>query len=367
MAVFASGFIVYDYLIAGAGLFGATLAYHLRPHKVLVVESKPWVGGNCRTEVQHGITVHLYGPHVFHTGSQALWKWINSIAPFRPFNLVVKACANGKMYTMPFSLQTLYEFYGVTTPDEAREKLRLVCVPCDDARNMEELAMATVGPDIYEALIRQYTIKQWGREPRDLPASILRRLFVRMTWDTRYHNDVWEGVPQRGYTDLIERLLEGATVLVATPFDLSMRSLAKRVIYTGPVDQLYCCRVGSLEYRGLRFEHRVMDIVQHQGCAVMNHCGKELYTRTTEHKHFLKERWDQPKTVVTWEYPDDDADPAYPVDTLANRDRHGVYVDMAKRDGIVLGGRLGTYMYVDMNSVVTMARQMAKGLLHESR
>ncbi len=365
----------YDYLIVGAGLFGAVAAHELRAagRKVLVVERRGAVGGNIRCEDRDGIPVHLYGAHIFHTSLPEVWEYVNRFADFRPFINSPVANYKGELYSLPFNMNTFYQMWGVRTPAEARAKIEAQRVDFSgEPRNLEEQAVSLVGRDIYEKLIKGYTEKQWGRDCRELPAFIIRRLPLRFTFDNNYFNDRWQGIPEGGYNGLIENLLEGVEVRLSVDFLSEREALSKevgRVIYTGAIDEYFGYELGELAYRGLRVEHERMEAANYQGVAVMNFTDRETpYTRVIEHKHFAvgnAELAEKPVTVVTREYParwqrGDDA--YYPVNDEKNQVLYEKYLAWAASENVIFGGRLGEYKYYDMDKTVERALALARSL-----
>lgn len=361
----------YDYLIVGSGLFGATFAYKAvkSGKKVLVLEKRSHVGGNIYTEKVEDIDVHKYGAHIFHTSNKAVWDFVNSIAEFNNFVNSPVANYKGEMYNMPFNMNTFSKIFGISTPAEAKtiieqQKAEIKHEP----ENLEEQAISLVGRDIYTKLIKGYTEKQWGRDCRELPSFIIKRLPVRYTYDNNYFNDRYQGIPCEGYTVLIERMLEGAEVRLNTNFlDDKERylSLAEKCVYTGPIDEYYGYNLGKLEYRSLRFETELLDEENHQGVAVVNYTEREIpYTRIIEHKHF--NFGTQPKTVITKEYPTDweeGMEPYYPINDAKNGDLYKKYAEKAQNEGIFFGGRLAQYKYFDMDDTVEAALDLAADLL----
>ena len=364
----------YDYLVVGAGLFGAVFAQEAvrRGKRVLVVDRRGHAAGNIYTEERDGIPAHVYGAHIFHTSDEEVWRYVNRFASFNRFTNAPLARYRGKLYHLPFNMNTFYALWGTETPEEARRKIAEQRQEIrGEPRNLEEQAIALVGRDVYETLVRGYTEKQWGRPCAELPASIIRRLPVRLTWDNNYFNDAYQGIPREGYTRMVERMLEGAEVRLGTEYGPGMRELADRVIYTGSIDGYFGYRLGRLEYRSLRFETFRMETADYQGNAVINDTNAEVpYTRTIEHKHFA---YDVPRVReppcrwVTREYPMDwtpGAEPYYPVNDARNGALHARYQELAAEDpGIVFGGRLGMYRYLDMDDTVRAALDLAAGEL----
>lgn len=365
----------YDVVIAGAGLFGAVVAHelHERGRHVLVVERRDAVGGNIRCEVRDGIPVHLYGAHIFHTSIREVWEYVNRFVAFHPFINSPVANYKGELYNLPFNMNTFYQMWGVKTPAEARARIEEQRAGmAAEPKNLEEQAISLVGRDIYEKLIKGYTEKQWGRDCRELPAFIIRRLPLRFTYDNNYFNDPWQGIPDGGYNGLIEALLDGVEVRLGTDFladrDYYLQN-AERVVYTGAGDEYFDYELGELEYRGLRFEHERMETDNFQGVAVMNFTDKETpYTRVIEHKHFEPQNsaiLEKTVSIVTKEYPaawkrGDDA--YYPVNDAKNQALYEKYSTRAASERVIFGGRLGEYKYYDMDKTVERALALARSL-----
>ncbi|MGN1021388.1 MAG: UDP-galactopyranose mutase [Aristaeellaceae bacterium] len=370
----------YDYLIVGAGLFGAVFAHEARRagRRVLVIDRRSHIGGNVYTMDMGGIPVHRYGAHIFHTDDEEVWNYVRQFAAFNRFTNAPLARYGDELYHLPFNMNTFHQMWGVTTPDEARaiidaQRREIAGEP----RNLEEQAICLVGRDIYEKLVRGYTEKQWGRPCRELPAFIIRRLPIRFTYDNNYFNDRFQGIPVGGYTPLVEKLLEGAEVRLSTDFaDVRGAGLADRIVYTGPMDEYYGYCYGELAYRSLRF--RIVDMTDtdnYQGNAVVNYTRAEVpYTRIIEHKHFA---YDQPEvvgqrhTVVSEEYPmvwSRGMEPYYPVNDAANQALFGRYRSLAAADPrVIFGGRLGQYRYMDMDDTVRDALDCVRRELATAR
>jgi UDP-galactopyranose mutase len=355
----------YDYLIAGSGLFGSVFAHKAAAagKKVLVIDKRPHPGGNVSCASAGGITVHSYGPHIFHTASEEIWRFANSFVPFDRYIHSPVANYKGRIYSLPFTMNTFCQLWGAISPEEARAKIaaqRGEPGPGGPG-NLEEQAIALVGADAYEILIKGYTEKQWGRKCADLPAFIIRRLPVRFTFGSNYFDDPFQGIPRGGYNPLIEGLLEGTeTRCNADFFDGRpyWESLADRIVFTGGIDRFYGCRFGALEYRSLRFDTRILDTRDYQGCAVVNYTAADVpYTRVIEHKHFGGASG--PKTAVTWEYPlewREGAEPFYPVNDAKNSALYARYRALADRERkVIFGGRLAEYTYYDMDGVIASA------------
>lgn len=361
----------YDYLIVGAGLFGAVFAREMtdRGKRCLVVEQRGHIGGNCATKRVAGIDVHRYGAHIFHTSDEQVWRYVNRFATFNRFTNSPLAIKDGRVYNMPFNMNTFNALWGVVTPAQARAKIRSQqegCALLGEPRNLEEQALSLVGRDVYETLIRGYTQKQWGCPCDQLPAFIIRRLPVRFTYDNNYFSDRYQGIPEDGYSAMIERMLKGAEVRLGISYlenRASLDALADRTLYTGTIDAFYGHSLGRLQYRSLRFEEKVLDMADYQGNAVINYTGLEVpYTRVIEHKHFAFGT--QEKTVVTWEYPQawtPGAEPYYPINDEPNNALYARYRALAEREERVLfGGRLAQYRYYDMHNVVREAINLAR-------
>ena len=362
----------YDYLIVGAGLFGAVFARQAMDSgkTCLVVERRDHIGGNIYTEEVEGVTVHRYGAHIFHTSSREVWDYVGRFAEFNHFINTPLANYEGKLYNLPFNMHTFYQMWGVTTPEEAKAIIAAQRGEIThEPTNLEEQAISLVGRDIYEKLVRGYTEKQWGRSCTDLPPFIIKRLPVRFTFDNNYFNDTYQGIPKEGYTALVERLLDGAEVRLGVDYLAhreELNALADRVIYTGPIDAYFGFCYGALEYRSLRFEDEILPIPQYQPVAVVNYNQREIpFTRIIEHKHFVFGGGDT--TVITREYPmewQEGAEPYYPVNDEKNQALYQRYRALAEaEDGVYFGGRLGQYRYYDMDKVVAAALTLAKEIL----
>ena len=362
----------YDYLIVGAGLYGAVCARELREagYSVLVIEKRDHIAGNIYTETVEGIRVHRYGAHIFHTNDKNVWAYVNRFAEFNRFTNSPLANYKGELYSLPFNMYTFHQMWGVATPEEAaaviaRQREEITGEP----RNLEEQAISLVGRDIYEKLVRGYTEKQWGRPCDKLPAFIIRRLPVRLTYDNNYFNALYQGIPVGGYTRMIERMLEGVEVRLKVDYLADREgwnAKADKVIYTGPIDAYYGYELGTLEYRSLRFETEVPDTSNYQGNAVVNYTDAETpWTRIIEHKWFEFGRDengnDLPGTVITREYPSEwkpGDEPYYPVNDEKNGNLYQAYKNLADREEkVVFGGRLGEYRYYDMDQVIAAALQ----------
>ena len=371
---------MYDYLIVGTGLFGAVFARQAREHgkSVLAVDKRDHIGGNVYTEKIEGINVHKYGAHIFHTNDKRVWDYIGQFAEFNRFTNSPVANYKGELYSLPFNMYTFNKMWGVVTPDEASAKLAAQCAEIEGTpQNLEEQAVSLVGRDIFEKLVKGYTEKQWGRECRNLPAFIISRLPVRLTFDNNYFNARYQGIPVGGYTKLVEKLLCGIDIRLKTDYlahKQELDSTAKRIIYTGPIDAYFGYRLGHLEYRSVRFITEVLDSPNFQGNAVVNYTDRETpWTRIIEHKwfEFGKDEMgnDLPKTVISREFssewkPTDE--PYYPVNDEKNSRLYAEYRNLAKAEKrIAFGGRLGEYKYYDMDQVIAAALDMAEKELDE--
>ena len=370
-------FAMYNYLIVGSGLYGAVMAQqlHAAGKKVLVIDKRPNIAGNVYTENVEGIHVHKYGAHIFHTNNKKVWDYLQAFTVFNRFTNSPVANYKGELYSLPFNMYTFNKMWGVVTPEEAEAKIaeqrkEITGVP----RNLEEQAISLVGRDIFEKLIKGYTEKQWGRDCKDLPAFIIRRLPVRYTFDNNYFNALYQGIPIGGYTKMVARMLEGVEVRLNEDYladKAKWDALAEKVIYTGPIDAYFNYKLGYLEYRSVRFETELLDIPNYQGNAAVNYTDRETpWTRIIEHKwfEFGKDEAgnDLPKTVISREYssewkPGDE--PYYPVNDERNSALYASYKALAdKEDKVIFGGRLGEYKYYDMDQVIAAALERVEGL-----
>ena len=361
----------YDYLIVGSGLYGATFAYKANKEgkKCLVIDKRPHVGGNVYCEIIEGINVHKYGAHIFHTNNKEVWDFVNSIVEFNRYTNCPVANYKGRLFNLPFNMNTFYQMWGVTTPMEAQAKIEeqkaeaVAKLAGKEPSNLEEQALSLVGKDIYEKLIKGYTEKQWGRKCTELPSFIIKRLPVRMVFDNNYFNDRYQGVPIGGYNKLIEGLLQGVDIQIGVDF-LKERayweSIAEKIVFTGKIDEFYGYRFGKLEYRTVRFEEEIFDMPNYQGNAVVNYTEKEIpYTRIIEHKHFEKFGSDIdscPKTVISKEYSTEwkeGMEPYYPVNDERNNNLYQQYKLLAEKEThVIFGGRLAEYKYYDMAPII---------------
>lgn len=357
----------YDYLIVGAGLFGAVFAREMTQagKKCLVIDTRSHIGGNVYTENIEGVEVHKYGAHIFHTSDKKIWNYVNQFAEFNHYINKPKVNYKDKIYSFPINLMTLYQIYGVKTPAEAEQKLEEVKVKCDDPQNLEEWILSQVGPEIYDIFIKGYTSKQWQKHPKDLPASIIKRLPIRLNYEENYFEDTYQGIPKEGYTKLVENMLEGIEVKLGINYFEQreyLDSIAQKVVYTGKIDEYFNYELGELEYRSLRFENKILE-GNYQGNAVFNYTDFDVaYTRVIEHKHFNFGK--QPSTVVTWEYPDDydrSKTPYYPINDAKNNALYKQYEERALTlTNVIFGGRLAEYKYYDMHQIVGSALMKSK-------
>lgn len=354
--------MVYDYLIVGSGFFGSICAHELNKvgKKVLVIDSRNHIGGNCHTENKDGINVHTYGPHVFHTSNEEVWKWINQFVEFNNFRLNPVANYKGELYSLPFNMWTFNRLWNVTTPEEVKLIIESQSKEIGEPTNLEDQAIKLVGKDVYEKLIKGYTTKQWKKNPKELPKEIITRLPVRFTFDGNYFNDKYQGIPIGGYTQIFEKLLEGIEVKLGVDYFKDELPEHTKVIYTGPIDRFFDYKFGELEYKTTRFEHKHFETSNYQGTSVMNFTEEEIeHTRIIEHKHF--ESVDTPTTWVSWEYPHTykagETEPYYPVNDKSNTEIYSKYKQEADKlnEKILFGGRLAEYKYYDMHQVIASA------------
>lgn len=372
----------YDYLIVGAGLFGSIFAYEAKKagKKCLVIDRRNHTGGNVYTEEIEGINVHQYGAHIFHTSNKEVWDYMNSFVEFNRYTNSPVARYKDELYNLPFNMNTFHALWGVKTPDEAKAKiqeqmqeaLKQAAAAADEdgklpePKNLEEQALRLIGSDIYEKLIKGYTEKQWGKRATELPSFIIKRLPVRFTYDNNYFNDDYQGIPNGGYTTIIEKMLDGIEVQTNTDFFAKREEYertAEKIVFTGMLDEYYDYRFGELEYRSLRFESEVLDSANYQGNAVVNYTEYEVpYTRIIEHKHF--EYGTQPKTVITREYPaiwKKGDEPYYPMNDEKNNALFAKYQELANAEkNVIFGGRLGEFKYYDMHQVVARALEIVR-------
>lgn len=355
----------YDYLIVGAGLYGAVMAHELteKGKRCLVIDRRGHIGGNVYCENVEGINVHKYGAHIFHTSNKKVWEYVNQFAEFNNYINSPVAIYKGELYNLPFNMNTFSKMWGIKTPKEAREEIarQVEETGITEPKNLEEQGLSLVGRDVFEKLVKGYTEKQWGRDCKDLPAFIIKRLPVRFTFDNNYFNDRYQGIPVGGYTKVVEKMLEGIEVLLhADFFEFRKKNpaIAEKIIFTGMIDEYFDYRLGALEYRSVRFETEVLDCDNYQGNAVVNYTEREVpYTRIIEHKHF--EFGQQEKTVISREYSSEwsvGMEPYYPVNNEQNNQLFERYKELAaKEENVIFGGRLGDYKYYDMDKVIEAA------------
>ena len=368
----------YDYLIVGAGIYGATFARLMteRGKRCLVIEKKSHVAGHIYTRKEAGIDVHVFGAHIFHTNNDAVWEFVNRFATFNRYTNSPIANYHGEIYNLPFNMNTFNKLWGVVTPAEAQaiiaQQRAEALPPNHEPQNLEEQALALVGRDVYEKLVKDYTEKQWGRACKDLPAFIIRRLPVRFTYDNNYFNDPYQGIPIDGYTEMIEQMLEGIEVRLETDYFTArseLDALAETVVYTGAVDEYFDYQLGTLDYRSLRFEHEHLEMENYQGNAVVNYTdGATAFTRIIEHKHF--NFGTQPTTIISREHPEEwtlGMDAYYPVNDDKNQALYERYKALAEQEEqVIFGGRLATYRYMNMDQVVASALEQVQQMEDES-
>lgn len=364
----------YDYLIAGAGLYGAVFAHEMtkRGKRCLVIDKREHIAGNIYCREQSGIRVHQYGAHIFHTSRKDIWEYVNQFAEFNQYINSPVAVYHEELYNLPFNMNTFSKMWGVRTPAEAQAKIReqVEQLHITAPKNLEEQALSLVGRDVYEKLVKGYTEKQWGRDCTELPAFIIKRLPVRFTYDNNYFNDRYQGIPIGGYNQIVEKLLEGSDVLLSTDYFSFVKEnpeIAGKTLFTGMIDEFYGYRFGPLAYRSVRFETEELPVENYQGCAVVNYTAREVpYTRIIEHKHF--EFGTQPTTVISREYSLEwkpGVEPYYPVNDETNNVLYQKYAELAAREtNVLFGGRLGHYKYYDMDKVIAAALEAAGEEIH---
>ena len=363
---------MYDYLIVGSGLFGSVCARELTNagYKCLVIDKRNHIGGNCYTEEKNGINIHTYGPHIFHTSNKNVWEWINQFVEFNNFKLSPVANYKGELYSLPFNMWTFNQLWGVVTPEDAKEKIESQSKDINEPKNLEEQAIKLVGKDVYEKLIKGYTEKQWRKNPKELPKEIIKRLPVRFTYDNNYFNDKYQGIPIGGYTQIFEKILDGIDVKLNVDYFKDELPKHNKVIYTGPIDKFYNYQFGELEYKTTHFDHKLHDVSNYQGTAVINYTDIETpFTRIIEHKHF--ENSDSNMTWVTKEYPieynPESTEPYYPVNDSENNTKYHQYKELANQESnIIFGGRLAEYKYYDMHQVIESAFNIIKSEIKTS-
>jgi UDP-galactopyranose mutase len=358
----------YDYIIIGSGFFGSICAYELNKlgFKCLVLEKRDHIGGNCFTEKKDNINIHKYGPHIFHTSNEEVWDWINQFVKFNNFIFNPVANYKGEIYSLPFNMLTFSKLWNIYLPEQAKEIIKNQSEEIINPKNLEEQAIKLVGKDIYYKLIKGYTEKQWKKSAKDLPKEIIQRLPVRFTYNNNYFNDKYQGIPIGGYTQIFEKLLDGIEVKLNVDYlkeKSKWNSIAKNVIYTGPIDAFFNYKYGELEYKTTSFEHKKLNTENHQGVSVMNYTDFDVpYTRVIEHKHF--EDSSSEVSWVTWEYPDiynKDKEAFYPVNDERNNNLYKMYKDLTEcLPNIYFGGRLAEYKYYDMHKVIESALNFVK-------
>lgn len=366
---------MYDYLIVGAGLYGAVFAYEAKKKgkKCLVIDKRSHIAGNVYCEEVSGINVHKYGAHIFHTSDKAIWDYVNQFAEFNNYINSPVARYKDELYNLPFNMNTFSKMWGIVTPKEAKDIIasQIADLNITEPSNLEEQALSLVGKDVYEKLVKGYTEKQWGRDCKELPAFIIKRLPLRFTYDNNYFNDRYQGIPIGGYTKIVEKMLEGTEVRLNTDYLHNREefdAMADRIIYTGMIDQFYDYKLGVLEYRSVRFETEEIEIDNYQGNAVVNYTEREVpYTRIIEHKHF--EFGKQPTTIISREYSSEwkkGDEPYYPVNNDKNNALYEQYKALAESENkVVFGGRLGGYKYYDMDKVIAAALEMCEKELNQ--
>jgi len=365
---------IYDYLIVGSGFFGAICAYELGKHgkKCLVLDRRNHIGGNCYSQNMDGINIHKYGPHIFHTSNAKVWKWINQFVEFNNFRLTPLANYKGEIYSLPFNMWTFNKLWGVRSPAEAEEIIRKQSIHIDEPSNLEEQAIKLVGIEVYNKLIKGYTTKQWMREPSSLPKEIIKRLPVRLTYDNNYFNDLYQGIPIGGYTQIFKKLLCDTDIKLGVNYLLDRghwNSLASKIIYTGPIDEFFDYEDGELEYKSTDFDHKQFDLENYQGSAIVYYTDLETpFTRVIEHKHFEFNK--TPNTHVTWEYPKKYkagiTEAYYPVNDSINNQLYLKYKNRSLGlKNTYFGGRLAEYKYYDMHDVIDRALNFADSLAIE--
>jgi UDP-galactopyranose mutase len=361
----------YDFLIVGSGLFGSTFAYEANKYgkKCLVIDKRNHIGGNCFTENKDNINIHKYGPHIFHTNDDEIWKWVNQFADFNNYKHTPKVNYKNKIFSFPINLFTLYQLWGVSSPQEAINKLNEVKVKSDNPLNLEDWVLSQVGHEIYEIFIKGYTLKQWNTDPKKLPSSIIKRLPIRTNYDDNYFFDKYQGIPIGGYTKLFENILNGIEVKLNVDYFEKKDywdSLSDTIVYTGKIDEYFNYVYGELEYRSLEFSHEKIDVSDYQGCSIVNYTDSEIpYTRITEHKHF-----ENTKSDVTWiskEYPKNytkDNIPYYPINDEKNNQIYKKYKILADScPNVIFGGRLSEYKYYDMHQIIASAKNKFKNTI----
>lgn len=358
----------YDYLIVGSGLFGSVFAREAtdRGKKCLVIEERDHIAGNCYTEQKDEINIHVYGPHIFHTDDKRIWDYVNRFSEFRAYRHSPRVNYQGRIYSFPINLLTLHQVWGTKTPQEAIDKIREKAMPIKNPKNLEEWTLSQVGKEIYEIFIKGYTTKQWGRDPRDLPISIIKRIPIRFTFDDNYFFDQYQGIPVGGYTQMIQNILDGIEVKTGVDYFSDSKyynSIADKIIFTGKIDRFFNYKFGELEYRSLDFQNERVETEDYQGCSIVNYTEKEIpHTRITEHKHFEGSKSDV--TWITREYPKEYSRgdiPYYPINDEKNNKIYSLYKkESEKLSNFIFGGRLAEYKYYDMHQVIASALSKSK-------
>jgi len=358
----------YDYLIVGSGLFGSTFAYEMNKigKKCLIIEKRDHIAGNCYTEKKDNINIHKYGPHIFHTNDENIWNWVNQFTKFNNYKHTPKVNYKDNIYSFPINLMTLYQLWKVTTPEEAKVKLESVLIKNDNPKNLEEWILSQVGEEIYETFIKGYTKKQWNKDPKELPSSIIKRLPIRTNFDDNYFFDKYQGIPIGGYTQMFEKMLEGIEVETGVDYFSNREyynSISNKIVFTGKIDEFFDYKFGELEYRTLEFDNKRIKSNDYQGCSIVNYTDFNIpHTRITEHKHF--EFYKSEFTWITVEYPKDykrgDV-PYYPINDDKNNEIYKKYKNMSNdNDKVIFGGRLSEYKYYDMHQIIASALKKVK-------
>jgi UDP-galactopyranose mutase len=366
-----------DYLIVGSGFFGSICARELTDSgfKCLVIEKRKHIGGNCYTEKRDNINIHSYGPHIFHTSDDEVWKWINRYTKFNNFVFTPVANYKGEIFSLPFNMWTFNKLWNVKSPEDAKRKIKSQSNDIGEPKNLEEQAIKLVGKEIYEKLIKGYTSKQWKKDPKELPKEIIKRLPVRFTYNNNYFDDKYQGIPIDGYNKIFERLLDGIDVKLGVDFltnKLYWENLANKIIYTGPIDRYYDYRFGELEYKTTEFIHERKDEMSYQGTPAMYFTDIDTpYTRIIEHKHFEDSDFDSDVTWITYEFPTDyfadKSEPYYPVNDYENNIKYSKYRELSeKQSKVIFGGRLAEYKYYDMHQVIKSALNTIKDIISKN-
>lgn len=353
----------YDYLIVGCGCYGATFARLAtdKGKKCLVIDKRSHIAGNCYTEKQFGVDIHKYGAHIFHTSNLDVWNFVNQFGKFNSYRHTIKASNSGRLFSFPINLMTLYQVWGVKSPKEAEDVLSSKKI-LSNKDDLESYILSQIGKELYELFVREYTIKQWGRDPKYLPASIIRRMPIRLSFNDDYFSDDYQGIPIDGYTSLFTEMLSDIDVELGVDFfrDSELRKIAKTVVYTGPIDQFFQYEYGTLGWRSLEFKSEVYD-GDYQGCSVVNYTDSTPYTRICEHKHFVNKFND--KTVITKEFSSSGGEPFYPIGSAEDLSIFYKYKKLIDKDRFIFGGRLGNYKYIDMHQAIGAAMKAANEIL----